>query len=417
MLQHADAEAQAGKYRLRFRYVLFSIGVIMTAHQRSLAQADPVAHGISHEPVSPIVKEAVTTILDGNTPQGERFAAFAQLQKANPHDLKAGLRELLRFGPSDFASQAAATALLLEKDDQALNELIVEQMPKWLDGHRRDLLRRRNDSPRLRFFARGIVGAVIERKIVAPLKKMIGSVEYSVRILAFANDPQDEVLFRRAVIERPSSYGLWLALGRRGPLPTKHGNLARAVMQDERIPYLARVAAAGACAQIDARCAKLALGEIRIFLEEYGARDMSPNTLAHIGDGHISGSLLEENERYTDTVWVLGNLLNLDQADAEQLTLKYLMSPDPKIRRTLAVVAARRWPKQFLAETNVDVYPQYEPQEYEMFLALIAYLHPELKAVIEARIQKSMINKLSKRISTGVLSWWCEEAGGFVMGW
>jgi hypothetical protein len=343
--------------------------------------------------------------LDETRTDADRFAAYAQLVKADGEDRKTGLVEVLRSASSDFSRQAAMSLLASDHLDEEMERLIVEQIPRWLDGHRQDVLSRHSagkNDPRRRFVPRAILEAVIDGKIKPPSGGLIGSLEYAARILAFANDPQDETLFRRAVLACPSSPGLWLALGRRGALPPEYAKLAQGVMHDASQPYLARVAAAGALAQTDAEGARFAFAEIRAFLEEFGPHDMSSSASTKFPPGGvISGSLLEEKNRYTDKLWAIGNLLNLDTAEAEQLTFRYLLAPDPKIRRALAIVAAKRWPKRFLEETSAETYPKYEPQEYEMFLSLIAYLHPELRENVEARVPQSMVEKLWKRIAAG----------------
>jgi hypothetical protein len=195
-------------------------------------------------------------------------------------------------------------------------------------------------------------------------------------------------------------------------------------MGDPSQPYLARVAAAGALAQIDPEGARFALAEIRTFLEEFGPHDMTfgpapvsrgPITVEDFPEEHKRFD--EQKTRYVRTIWILGNLLNLDTPEAEQLTLQHLLAPDPRIRRALTLVAVKRWPKRFLTETSAETYPEHEPQEYEMFLTLIAYLHPDLRPEVEERIGRPMVEKLFQRIELGAPTWWCEEVGGFPKGW
>lgn len=371
-------------------------------------------------------RRLVQTVLDHGKPDGERFAAFARLLKAQPDDLKPYLQELLQSGDSSYSVQAAMSLLAFDNVDEPTKALVVKQIPKWLDGYRQQLLGRNSagrNSPRLRFVPRAILEAVISGDIDPPKDVIVGSVEYAARILAFAYDPQDEALLQRAVLALPSSPSLWLALGRCGPLTPEHAKLAAEVMRDDSQPYLGRVAAAGALAQTDPEASEFVHAETRKFLEEFGPYDMTFSPWPRVSTLNLNDipeeriRYNEKNTRYVRTIWLLGNLLNLDTPEAGHLTFTYLLAPDPKIRRALALVAVKRWPQRFLEETSADTWPMYEPQEYEMLLALIAYLHPHLRADVEKRIGSSMVEKLFQRIELGGPTWWCEEVGGFLKGW
>lgn len=363
----------------------------------------------------------VGLILDEDLPESARLAAYLDLQSADPEDRRAGLRAVLRLGRSEYAMRAAMTVLAMEDGGHEFLELIVQQMPTWLDGHRMAILHPQfvgKGSKRLRFIARGVLESEIVREAGsgAPSDVVISSVELATRILAFANDPRDRTLLQRTVHARPSSHGPWLALRRRGPLRSEEAALARTIMMDRSSPYLARVAAAGAIAQEDVEAARFALTEVRAYLREFGLRDMSSSVLVKIaGERRISGKLLEESKRYALRAPVLGNLLNIGTVEAEQLTFQFLLAPDALIRRALGVVASTRWPRRFLNETDPQTYPNHGSNGYDMLLALIVYLHPSLKDDVVARADETTIDGLKDRIRRGLLPWWCAEVGGFVM--
>ena len=143
---------------------------------------------------------------------------------------------------------------------------------------------------------------------------------------------------------------------------------------------------------------------------------MSSNALVKIaGERRISGNLLEESKRFGLRAPILGNLLNIGTVEAEQLTFQFLLSPDTLIRRALGVVAAQRWPRRFLNETDPQIYPSRGSNDYDMLLALIVYLHPSLRDDVVARADETTIDGLKDRIRRGLLPWWCAEVGGFVM--
>jgi hypothetical protein len=424
VFQYQCSAMHKTKYPLEMLLGPSFIVALMTVTNGVFGWGDPDTSGNPRVIVSEESKKLVKIILDDNTSEPERSAAYLGLQKGDPNDLKAGLRELLLSASSDVSRRAAMTVLVLDDEDQALKELIVQRMRDWPDGCRRDILNPQSagkNSPRLRFVPRAVLEEAIRRWNLHesdPPGDTFGSLELAARILAFANDPQDEALFQRAVLARPSSDGLWLALGRRGHLPPEHARLARMVMTDPSQPYLARVAAAGAAAQSDPESARFVLTEIHGFLEEFGSRDMSPNELVKIaGSRVISGSLLEEENRFKQKKWILGNLLNIDTPGSEELTFQYLLAPDFRIRRALSIVAAKRWSERFLNETSTETYPEYEAQEYELLLALLVHLHPNLRGDVEARIPKPSLDKIIDRVQAGVPAWWGEEAWGFVMGW
>lgn len=402
---------------LRHRRMLFTAGVILAPVVWALGWGQLPGH----RPTPAEARALVQSVLDGSKSREERSAAYAELIRAQPDDLKKGLLDILQNADSDFSSRAASTLLHFEDLEEETRLLIVRQIPRWVDGSRCKVLDRHStgkNSPRLRFVPRAVLEAVVAGNIDPPKDVIAGSVEYAARILAFAYDPQDEALFQRALLAFPSSYSLWLALGRWGQLPPDHATLGGKVMHDDSQPYLARVAAAGALARTDPEASQFAHAEIRSFLEVFGPHDMSSPASAKFPPGTwISGTRLEEKDRYVGTKWILGNLLNLDTPEAEQLTLKYLLAPDPAIRRALALVAVRRWPQRFLEATSAETWPMYEGQEYEMLLSLIAYFHPDLRPRIEERIGGPMVEKLFQRIELGSPIWWSEEVGAFMPGW
>jgi hypothetical protein len=380
------------------------------------------------QPGSERIQERVATILDNSKPDAERSAAYSDLFKEAPDECKVGLRELLRSADEEFSLRAAISLLGTENVDQEVEELIVKRIPRWGDGHRRELLSRHGagkNSPGLRFIPRAVLQAVIDGKIDPPQNVIVGSVDYATRIVAFAHDAQDETLVQRAVLACPYSRSLWLALGRRGPLPPDHAKLASDVIGDASRPYLARVAAAGALAQIEAEASRFAHAEIRAFLDEFGPLDMTIPPWPSDSGGTVDLNKLSEERiqfsqketRYAQRKSVLGNLLNLDTPEAERLIFQYLLAPNPRIRRALAIVAVKRWPMHFLDDISADTYPTSEPQEYEMYLSLIAYLHPNLRKDVEDRIGVPMVQKLFHRIEGGAPIWWCEEVGAFLKGW
>ncbi len=193
----------------------------------------------------------------------------------------------------------------------------------------------------------------------------------------------DTDLLRSAVHAFPDSFAVWIVLAKHGLAGAEECKIARKVYEDkENLPAL-RVGAAVACAG-DEQARQFVLREVRVFLEEFGSRsleDLFPSGWQDEAAQRLFGRLRRDRV-------LVALLVALDSPEAQDLTFKYLWSPNLEIRNVVHLVVAQKWPDRLLDTTGAD-----PSDEAKQLVGLAVHFHPQLRSVVEGRIPKAEFDK------------------------
>jgi len=340
--------------------------------------------------------------------------------------------EALRRAPEDVATSAAMSMLCEDtpvRDE--VDRIVAERLTTWSVGSQSQLLPpnfgcSQRKSATLRFIPRTILRDFLERG-KERLKGLYRAVGTSGFLLAGSQEPEDKELLAQAVLVAPEIAGLWWNVIEQEAVGPAQRKLARAIVEDPAYPFapqsqvrettrrLIRVAAAAALSP-DKSADEFAIVEIRSYLTEFGRGQMHELIQASAGTGKPVATSPEADWRYGNLP-ILGALMYLRTAAAEEVTLEYLESPDPQIRLTLAIVTARRWPERLLELDPAVFTNEYGGSWFDVLMAVLAFYHPELEGKALEKGSSQIILMTLNGLRQGGVWGLRGEAGVAVGGW
>lgn len=425
----AKHQRRPGRYIIGIAVFFLFLVVMVPATKSWFGDQDRPPATWLRTPADPkIAASLVARMVDSQATREQRQKAYAELCAMESGDVRDNaFLEAVRRAPEDVAVSAAASMLCEETPaSEEIDRIVEQRLPTWSVGSQSLLLPpnfgcSQRESATLRFIPRAILRDLLERG-KERLEGLYGAIGTSGRLLATSEDPQDKELLAQAVLFAPEIPGLWWNLAELGAVGPEQRKLARAIVEDPEYPFhresqvkedmrrMIRVAAAAALSP-NKSTDEFAIGEIRAYLSEFSNGEMNRSNLPE----RIQGALLEKLDRYKWSLGLLRNLMYLQTPAAREVTLEYLNCPDHMIRRTLAVVTARRWPERLLQLDAADFVEDHGANSFDIFLAIAAFYHPELEEELLLKGSPAMIRPTLDGLRRGGL-WGLRGEAGVVVG-
>lgn len=399
----------------------------------SAGQDHPSTHALIQR--TPADKEVafrlVAQIVENKLEQRELGEALQYLGRMESGEVqRQALVDVFRRASNELAVVNAGRWLLCEDayNTEEVRQILVDRLNESSDSFQRSFLPPKfkgcseRKSSTLRFIPRTILRDFVQHG-KDRLRGWFGAAGTSAFLLAESSDPQDKELIAQAVLMAPEIPGFWLSAMRSQAMGTAQKTLARAIVQNPAFPFapesqvnessrlLIRVAAATALSP-DRVADAFAIREIRAYLSEFSTGEMNPARLPRL----IEGPFGEKYDRYKTNLHLLGNLMYLQSPAAQEVTFEFLSSPDYAIRRTMAVVTAKRWPEQLLRLEAVDFAEDYGANSFDIFLAIAAFYHPDLEEKLLLKGNAATIQSILDGSRRGGIGWGWQGEGGVVIG-
>lgn len=349
----------------------------------------------------PQVGRLVKKIINPNSSMPQKSDAFQLLLQLDRHACMEGLRELARSQSEDYAPMAASI-LVRFKDPQGTN-ITQERYAQW-DARQRDIVldavlersQLEDVGQKLSGLARVSLREYLnEGHAVAKHDSRMISADVACLILRNQTDADDRKLLEQALLVRPSSVWIWIAIGRGQLLLPEVSKLAKTVYADNSESALIRTAAAAILSDKNPQAADFAGVQIAGVIERRGSQDISQM----LSDARKAATQPAASRKKTlgvrEEMILLSLVRFLPSDQAKPLLAKALMASNPLVHMTAAVVAAERWPEQALAMKQEPL----SDEEYGDVMALVAIKHPELAEKAANKIKghdlKSAIERLN----------------------
>lgn len=210
-------------------------------------------------------------------------------------------------------------------------------------------------------------------------------------LLARKPDPADRQLLLALAEVRSRSWGVWMAIANAGAMDHTRVELASRAYNDSTVPIITRVAAAAALEPFDSRAAAFATAQLQSFLTKFGNNDMGQMLVdARQETSDAPSEYLELRTRFQ----LLSAMLVLKAEAAHELTFRFLSATNGEIRIHCGIVAALRWPDEFLKSGQ----GMFSDSEYADLLAVVVQHHPDQFHAAAVRITSSRMATAKSRI-------------------
>jgi hypothetical protein len=323
--------------------------------------------------------------------------AFRAAMRAEPAARDAALRDLIRTGHEEVATDALMALIVSRAPDLETTSLgLLPRLSDPLsDVHMANILGAAARTRDMHFRA-ALARGVLQRFANDPPPPRAdndgsGAAGLAAVVLMPSADAADRLLLDRVLRVRPHDTGLWLALSKMGIVGQDELNLARAVMRDKQVPGRTRLAAGAALAPVDAGAREYVVSTLTSFLTTYGPTDAA----LVLGQAMRPAPSSYESTRSNELLWnirYLGTLEFLQTPDAERLTFEYIDSANEFVRRGLGLVAVMRWPERFLTRQSPYL------GERTKLLAALSILHPELLSRVQAIVPPDELDKMRQQM-------------------
>jgi hypothetical protein len=370
------------------RLLLVTLVLFAGVEKRSSSQTMPAQEQKDAEEKSP--QQLTERVANSSLPLSQRVVDYGKLSVLEPKDRDAAFSTLVNASDESIAAMSAA-ALIRDRYPKA-TELVVPRISLWSSSNQMVVLQaiRFNgdeqsflEIPRALMKQSAGAGAAEPKASPGP-----DPLEEAALILTASRDASDRTLLRNALLSRPQSRGLWLAVSTLGELPADEASLAAAAYNNPKLPIEVRVAAAAALAPRDSGAASFAVQEIESFLIRFSARETGEILLQTDQNGKRELYYLREH------LALAGTLRFLNTADAEKLTFSFLEAKNEEIRMTMGLLAAVRWPQRLLAAGQ----GAFTREEYESLMGYVSLLHPDLRSQILGKIPQQRLDEVTARL-------------------
>lgn len=237
--------------------------------------------------------------------------------------------------------------------------------------------------------------------------------------LIIANDPmsittEEHVLLKSALLQFPKTTSIWLAasLSKDAAANLKSG---RSIYTNARENQALRMAVAVAIAPSDPQAAAFYKKKIENIL---ASAKMRKQVIAHVNPAkQLSAKEIKEIYSYYSDLSYIGWLRFYYGADAFNLTWRCLDSNDQTIQEYAALVAVRRFPKQFLIYSKKEKTKgkSSSRRNYDNFLVLLALTQPAYAASVRTVIKPGyLMHAIAKIKAVGITGFF--EGGSASLG-
>ena len=373
-----------------------------------------------------IIDKTFKKLHDLTIPADQRYGAFQDIESWPSAQRDAAYVRLLD-DPDN--STTAAIALIRSHFIDAGN-LLASHMSKWSQHEKLQVLSEvlfelniPNSDPTLLQVARtGLESALVTSQAATGGVKTTGgaigepdgitdsrtsTVDFEALILSKGTDASDSALLHKAIALYPRSRGLWLALSKENALTPVERESARLVYSDPAERTIVRGAAATALAPYTPEADRFVTGELHDLLREYGDVDfaswwkkilldaMSTPRSSHPGE-KLNRMRAVLNPFFLK-LKILGDLRFSSASSAQPLVFEAVQANNIAIADVAGLVAADRWPEEFLKLANPK---KFDQGQYAGFLALIAIRHPQLKPEVTLHLSAKEFKEASERVNS-----------------
>jgi hypothetical protein len=305
------------------------------------------------------------------------------------------VHDQLIAGPhTGLASLAARRAI--DEGDTDSAALIASHISSWPHADQGAILQNLGPTARVPYLEipRAVVRSAIKTpKAVSSPDSPTEHVGIAAILLAKTGNPADRQMLLELTQPQPRSWGVWMAIAYAGGVDSTRAGLASVVYKDTNERIAVRVAAASALETLDSQAGAFAVSKVQSFLTRFG----NQSAVQIYYDGSPDKPSDDARQRFFDfrfNFHLLGALLVLKNNAAQQLTFQYLNANNEMIRELCGIVAALRWPDQFVKAGRGS----FPDREYDHLLAVVALNHPEQANAASVRITPDRMAKAKSDI-------------------
>lgn len=336
-----------------------------------------------HDPAE--IKRALLQRSPSPEAAAERQSAWAALERLDPDQRIATLKELLVQAPPDLAFLAAHN-LVRERATVTpvaeISQYIADAPILYAQGIVAEVLRT-NQIESLSIVPRRMLERALQEDLPYDEETaqretfLINQSVSSLYLLHLRgrNTASDTDLLQRALTAYPQSPYAWFAAIDLGILTPRHRSLAAEMFRNESAVEHLRVLAAAALAPTDPNAATHAIRSVREVIDEFANTNLSDLIRrAYSGSEHV-----ERLERYGRSMWIIRAVQLLPEDISRQLIEDAARAQNADIRMLAVNIAAKRWPRWLL---QLEDLPLTRKQRIGM-LALIGHWNPDLVEHVE----------------------------------